>query len=400
MRLLARDFQDSLARAATVAEESLGGVRTVKAFAQENFESDRYERSLTTALVFARQRIAAIAIFIGVAMSVGLLAISFVLAYGGSEVLGGRMSLGDLTQFLLYLMIVAFAIGTLGSLWGDLMSGIGASKRVFELLDRQSKERLRHSSAAENSLIPVGALEFSQVHFSYPSRKNFKVLDGISFSISRGKVTALVGASGSGKSTIAQLLLRFYPVDGGRINVAGIGIDQFDLSAWRKSIGYVSQEPVLISASIRENISYGHNSASEESILKAARDAHVLDFVERFPQGLDTLVGERGIQLSGGQKQRVAIARAILKDPQLLILDEATSSLDTESEHLVQEALQKLMKGRTTLVIAHRLSTIKEADQIIVLQSGQIVQKGTHNELLNQEDGLYRKLLKLKSSSE
>lgn len=389
IRKSSKEFQESLAEASIVAEETISGIRTVKSFVQESVETNRYQSTLTQALGFARARVWAITEFMTLATIVGFGAICFVLWYGGREVILDHMSVGDLTQFLLYLMIVAIGVGSLGSLWGDLMAGIGASLRVFDILERAPEVK------DEGATLPAvrGEIEFKNVRFSYPSRANFEVIKGLSLKIESGQVIALVGSSGGGKSTVASLLPRFYEPSSGQILIDGADIKTLKPSWLREQIGIVSQEPVLISSTIFENIRYGNPTASESLIREAAKAANALEFIEKFPEGFQTRVGERGIQLSGGQKQRVAIARAVLKDPKILILDEATSNLDTASEALVQEALQRLMKSRTTLVIAHRLATVKDADQILVINEGLIQQQGTHEDLAKQTEGLYYKLL-------
>jgi ABC transporter fused permease/ATP-binding protein len=389
IRTLSKDFQGSLAEASIVADETISGIRTVKSFVQEKAEFHRYSIGLENALSRAKKRIMTVALFMTVAMFVGFGAISFVLWYGGQQVVTGSLSLGDLSQFLLYLMIVAIGVGSLGSLWGDMMAGIGASKRVFEIIEREPN--LKYVGQKITNL--KGVIEFKNVNFSYPMRSDIEVLKNISFKINSGEMIAFVGPSGSGKTTISSLLLRFYEIDSGQILIDDKDSREIDPFSLRENIGVVSQEPILISSTIKENIRYSKPDATEEEIRNAAIAANAIDFIESFPEGFETLVGEKGIQLSGGQKQRVAIARAILKSPKILILDEATSNLDTASESLVQEALNRLMKGRTTLIIAHRLSTIKEAHSILVLDKGEIIQKGTHEQLMNDHGGLYFHLL-------
>jgi ATP-binding cassette subfamily B protein len=324
-----------------------------------------------------------------IAMLLGFGAVSFVLWYGGHQVLTGSLSIGDLTQFLLYLMIVAIGVGSLGGLWGDIMAGIGASKRVFDIIEMEPFL----SDIGKKLATFEGSIEFINVRFSYPMRADVEVLKSLSFKINAGEMVALVGPSGSGKTTIGSLIPRFYELDSGEILIDNQDYKNFNPFSLRENIGIVSQEPVLISSTIRENICYSRPDASDQEIKAAASDANALDFIESFPEGFNTLVGEKGIQLSGGQKQRVAIARALLKSPRILILDEATSNLDAASESLVQEALERLMAGRTTLVIAHRLSTIKAADKIFVIDKGEIIQAGTHAELSLDHRGLYYHLL-------
>ena len=389
IRALSKEFQATLADSSIVAEETISGLRTVKSFVQEMNEVNRYEGALKSALTIARQRIRVIAEFMTFAMVLGVTAICFVLWFGGREVIAGSLTAGELVQFLLYLFVVAIGVGSLGSLWGDLMAGVGASQRIFEIIERVP------AFADTGKTLPMvrGEVEFSQVRFSYPTRTDVEVLSGLSFKISAGQVIALVGMSGGGKSTIASLIPRFYDPTGGTILFDGEPITELKPSWLREQIGIVSQEPILISSTIEENIRYGKPEATDAEVREAAKSANTLEFINKFPEGFKTRVGERGIQLSGGQKQRVAIARALLKNPKLLILDEATSNLDTASEHLVQDALKILMKGRTTIIIAHRLATVKDADSIFVIGGGQILQTGRHEALAADKDGLYFKLL-------
>ena len=396
IRSYSKEFQNTLAASGIVAEETISGVRTVKSFVQERTETERYRHSLDQALVVVIKKVRAIAEFMTVAMVVGLGAICFVLWYGGREVILDHMSIGDMTQFLMYLMIVALSAGSLGSLWGDLMAGIGASNRVFAIIEREPEVADVGGTLTEI----LGRIEFHQVQFSYPSRPDVAVLRGVDLVVMPGQVVALVGSSGGGKTTIANLIPRFYEPKGGNILLDGTAIKTLRPSFLRENIGIVSQEPVLISATIADNIRYGCPGASDEQMRQAARDANALEFIERFPAGFNTEVGEKGVQLSGGQKQRVAIARAILKNPQILLLDEATSNLDTASEALVQVALQRLMHGRTTIIIAHRLATVKDADKIFVVDAGQIVQQGRHEDLARDQAGLYYKLLQRQFSDE
>ena len=389
IRALSKEFQATLADSSIVAEETISGLRTVKSFVNEANEVDRYHSALGGALSTARRRIRVVAEFMTFAMVLGVSAICFVLWFGGRQVITGSLTSGELVQFLLYLFVVAIGVGSLGSLWGDLMAGVGASHRIFEIIEREpafadSGRQLPHVK---------GEVEFSHVKFSYPTRPDFEVLTDLSFKIAAGQVVALVGMSGSGKSTIASLIPRFYDPTSGQIRFDGEPITELQASWLREQIGIVSQEPILISSTIEENIRYGRPHATDAEVREAARQANTLEFIERFPDGFKTRVGERGVQLSGGQKQRVAIARALLKNPKLLILDEATSNLDTASENLVQDALKSLMQGRTTLVIAHRLATVRDADTIFVMGGGRIAQTGRHEELAADRNGLYFKLL-------
>ncbi|WP_434048931.1 MULTISPECIES: ABC transporter ATP-binding protein [Sorangium] len=389
VRELSRAVQDSLARAGEAAEEALSGIRTVRAFAAERREVDRYAGRIGASLEVARARIRASAGFMGLVTFAGYAAAALVLWYGGHLVVDGRLTLGGLTSFLVYTIIVAFALGGLSDLWAELMKATGAAERIFDLLDRAPA--MADAGGAE-PLAVEGRLELQGVRFSYPSRRDAPVLKDIDLSARPGEVIALVGPSGAGKSTIAALLLRLYDPDEGRILLDGRDLRELSPAWLRRQIGLVAQEPLLFAASIADNIRYGREGASDEQVEAAARAANAHDFIARFPAGYRTLVGERGVQLSGGQKQRVAIARAMLKDPRILVLDEATSALDAESEHLVQGALDALMKGRTTLIIAHRLSTVMGADRVLVIDGGTIVQSGAHATLI-AEEGLYRRLV-------
>jgi ATP-binding cassette subfamily B protein len=390
IRRLSRSFHDALARATEIAEETLGGVRTVRAFAREATEAERYGEAVTTAFRAARARALSSAIYSGAVAFVGYAVVALVLWRGGRLVIGGSMSVGDLTSFVLYTLIVAFSLGDLGGLYADFMRAAGASERVFELLDRAAAMPL--ASGARPPL-PVGRISLEAVDFSYPVRPGVTVLHGLDLELAPGEVVALVGPSGSGKSTLAGLIPRFYDPERGRVCFDGRDLRELDATWLRQQIGIVAQEPLLMSTSVGANICYGRLAATAAEVEAAARAANAHDFVAAFPGGYDTLVGERGVQLSAGQRQRVAIARALLKDPRVLILDEATSALDAENEHLVREALQRLQRGRTTLIIAHRLSTVVGADRVVVLESGTLVQQGSHRELMAAESGLYRRLV-------
>ena len=295
----------------------------------------------------------------------------------------------DLTAYLLYIFMLTIALGGLSSLYGDFNKAVGASERVFELLDRVPGVVNR---AGLVLTAPLGAMSLHDLTFAYPARPDVAVLQGLSLTLEPGKVLALVGQSGGGKSTVAALLLRLYDPVSGRVSFDGHDIRDLETHWLREQIGIVSQEPVLFATTIAENIRYGRPAATQAEVEAAAKAANAHDFVVGFPEAYETVVGERGVRLSGGQKQRVAIARAILKDPRVLVLDEATSALDAESEHLVQEALDRLMRGRTTLVIAHRLSTVKTADRVVVIQSGRVAEEGTHDELV-LANGVYRRLV-------
>lgn len=388
IRRLSRRVQDAIADGQAVAEESIGGIRTVRAFAAEPAEASRYRSAIDRALDLARRRIAASALFMAVLTFAAYSSAAAVFWYGGKLVAGGEISAGQLTSFLVYTLLVGFALGALTDLWAEFSRALGAADRVFEILDREP-ELVAGTEVIDE---PRGDIRLEQVSFAYPSRPDVSVLQSLDLHVEPGQVVALVGPSGAGKSTIAGLLLRLYDPSSGTIRIDGRELRDLDPAWLRRQIGLVAQEPLLFSTSVADNIRYGRPEASREQIERAATLANAHEFVQSFPSGYDTLVGERGVQLSGGQKQRVAIARAVLKDPRILILDEATSALDAVSEHLVATALERLMRDRTTVVIAHRLSTVQGADQVVVLDGGQIRERGRHHELLAQ-NGPYRQLI-------
>jgi len=389
IRKLSREVQDALAESGEVAEEALSGIRTVRSFAAEPAETARYSAKVQRSFELAKTRSAASAVFIAAASFGGYAAIALVFWYGGHLVVKGSMTVGGLTSFLVYTLIVAFSLGALADLWADFMRALGAAERVFELIDRKP---IMPASGGMQLPKVRGDVRLDRVRFAYPTRKELQVLDGVELQLKPGELVAVVGPSGAGKSTLAALVGRLYDPDHGRVLLDGWDVRELDPAWLRQQIGVVAQEPILFSTTIAENIRYGRPSATLQEVESAARTANAHTFTESFPQGYQTMVGERGVQLSGGQKQRVAIARAVLKDPRILVLDEATSALDAESEHLVKEALERLMKGRTTLVIAHRLSTVMHADRVVVLDGGMIVQSGSHGDLL-REGGLYKRLV-------
>ncbi|NRD56323.1 ABC transporter ATP-binding protein [Corallococcus exiguus] len=389
MRLTSRRVNDEHAASNAVAEEIFAGIRTVRSFAAERHEGGRYSVALAKALALARRRTQLSAFFIGGSTFGGFIAGSLVLWYGSRLMLRGDLSIGSLTSFLVYTTLVSMSVSGLTDLWADFMRASGSAERVFDLLDRKPGMPI---SGGERIDPLQGHVEFQSVRFAYPTRLDAPVLKDLNLAIQPGEVVAIVGPSGAGKSTIAGLLARMYDPQGGSLLLDGRDLRTVDPEWLRQQIGVVAQEPMLFSGSIFDNIRYGRLDATEAEVEAAARAANAHDFVCRFPDGYRTSVGERGVQLSGGQKQRVAIARAILKDPRLLVLDEATSALDAESEHLVKDALERLMRGRTTLIIAHRLSTVLGADRVLVLEGGQVVQSGSHASLMEQE-GLYRRLV-------
>ncbi|MFP2927287.1 ABC transporter ATP-binding protein [Pyxidicoccus sp. 3LG] len=388
VRVISKQVQDALAASSEVAEEDLSGIRTVRSFAAEQHEADRYGEAVDRSFSLARERSRQSAIFMGVASTAGYGSIAAVLWYGGRLVVANELTVGALTSFLIYTMLVAFSLSAMAELWGDFMRASGAAERVFELLDRKPAI----PSGGERLSEVRGHVEFRDVHFAYPTRPDVPVLQGLKLEMRPGEVVAVVGPSGAGKSTLASLLSRFYDPQGGVVLLDGHALTSLEPEWLRRNIGMVAQEPQLFSCSIADNIRYGRPEATDAEVEEAARAANAHAYIQRFPDGYGTQVGERGVQLSGGQKQRVAIARAVLKDPRLLILDEATSALDAESEHLVKDALERLMKGRTTLIIAHRLSTVASADRVLVLEGGNVIQSGTHAALMGQ-DGLYRRLV-------
>jgi ABC transporter fused permease/ATP-binding protein len=386
---VSRQAQDALAVSGEVAEETLSGLRTVRSFTREPAEVERYGAAVWRSFELARQRMRGMATFVAVSYFASFAALGAVLWLGMRQKLEGQLTGGELTQFILYGITVGFAMGGMGELWAELMKARGASARVFQLLDRQPAMPL--TGGARPARV-TGRVELAGVGFAYPSRPDVSALQGVDLVVEPGEMVALVGASGAGKSTIAALIPRLYDPSAGAVLLDGTDIRTLDPSWLRAQIGSVAQEPILFSTSIAENIRYGRQGASDAEVEAAARDANAHDFIAALPQGYATPVGERGVQLSGGQKQRVAIARALLKDPAILILDEATSALDAESEAAVKEALDRLMEHRTSLVIAHRLSTVRDADRVVVLEAGRIVQTGTHVSLA-AEEGLYRRLV-------
>jgi len=389
LRGISAKVQDALARSTSIAEETFAGIRTVRSFAREGEEVVRYRSAVSEAFALASRRALALGVFNGVMGFAGYSALALVVWYGGRLVMADAMTLGDLTAFLLYTGLLAMSLGALSGLWGDFMSAAGASQRVFALLDREPVLERTGDVALDHVR---GDVRFDAVRFAYPARPDVNVLDGLDLHVRPGEVVALVGASGAGKSTVAALLGRLYDPGEGLVALDDHDLRTLDPRALRGHIGVVSQEPILFATSIAENIRYGRPGASDDEVREAARAANALTFVDAFPEKFATVVGERGVRLSGGQKQRIAIARAVLKDPRILVLDEATSALDAESEHLVQEALERLMEGRTTLIIAHRLSTVRNADRVVVLDAGKVVEAGCHDDLVAQ-DGAYRRLV-------
>ena len=392
IRKLSKKAQDELAVSNTLVEESFQAISVVKSFTNEWIEALKYKKSLNavvkTSLKAATFRGVFVS-FIFIALFGGII---LVIWRGAHMIQAGEIETGQLLSFLLYTAFIGGSVAGMGNLYGQIQKTVGASERILEILARDPELDLEEPKGIPSL---SGAVSFDRVNFAYPARPDIEVLKDFSLSIQPGEKVALVGQSGAGKSTIVKLLLRFYDIQTGKIHIDGKAIESYELPVLRGNIGIVPQEVILFGGSIRENIAYGKPQASEAEIQKAAEQAYAWQFIKEFPEGLDTVVGERGIQLSGGQRQRVAIARAILKNPSILILDEATSSLDAESERFVQAALDELMRNRTTLVIAHRLSTIRNVDTICVLDAGKIIEMGSHQELSQQEEGAYKHLLKL-----
>lgn len=393
IRKLSKERQDQLATTNTIVEETFQSFAIVKAFANEWYETIRYGKSVdkivNISLNFAKIR----GLFFAFIITFLFGGIFFILWRGALMVEAGTMEAGDLFTFIIFTGVIGGAIASFGNLYTTIASAVGATERIQDILElgdevNIAKENIEHEHID-------GDIVYQNVHFSYPTRSDVEVLKGIDLQVPKGKKIALVGQSGSGKSTIVQLLMHFYKIQDGSISIDGKAIDSYDLIDLRKNIGLVPQEVILFGGSIRENILYGNPEASDAAVREAAQKSNCLEFIEGFPEGFDTIVGDRGIKLSGGQRQRIAIARAILKDPSILILDEATSSLDAESEKLVQDALDVLMEGRTSIIIAHRLATIRDVDQIFVIEKGKIVEHGTHDELSALSDGVYKSLARL-----
>lgn len=392
----AREVQEKVSESNTVVEETLQGIVNVKAFANEFFENARYKVSTQEIVKKAIQGGKYRGGFASFIIFCLFGAIVAVIWYGVNLASRNQLLIGDLISFILYSAFVGASFGGIAEMYAQIQKAVGATERVFEILD-EIPEAVDISGVKTNLKRIEGNVVFENVAFSYPSRKTVQVLKNISLTVNKGETVAIVGPSGSGKSTLASLLLRFYDADSGRILFDGKDAKNYSLTELRNNMAIVPQDVLLFGGSIKENIAYGKPLASIEEIVEAARKANALDFIDSFPEKFETIVGERGIQLSGGQRQRIAIARAVLKDPSILILDEATSSLDSESERLVQEALDKLMVGRTSFVIAHRLSTIRKADKIVVIDKGEVKELGTHEELILKEEGIYRHLSKLQT---
>ena len=402
VRKISRAAQDRLAEAATVVEETLQGIASVKAFGNESFERARHASAmdgfLVTILRGAMNRAALIAFII-----LGIFgAIVLVMWYGAHLMQAGELTHGELTKFTLYTLFIGGGVSSVAEVIGVVQKSIGASQRVRELLAEPVESSRACESAgtapvagSARALTGAATVAFDSVHFHYPSRPDLPVLRGVTLEARPGERIALVGPSGAGKSTIISLLLGFYEPDTGRILIGGADARTLDTAALRARMAIVPQEVLLFGGSIRENIAYGRPGATDAEIRDAAARANCAEFIESFPEGYETLVGDRGVKLSGGQRQRVAIARAFIRNPDILLLDEATSSLDSGSEKLIQDALETLLAGRTAFIIAHRLATVRQCDRICVLEAGRVTESGTHDELIQREGGTYRRLAEM-----
>lgn len=418
VRKMSRSSQDKVADTSAMAGEVLNAMPTVQAFVRESHEQTRFVQAVESAFAEALRRIQYRSALTAVAIMLAFAVIVFVLWMGARQVATGEMSLGELTQFVMYAVLIAGSIGALSEVWGDLQRAAGAAERLVELMQAEpsivsqvGRGLPQRDAPRGDGLVTSGtgddviagaegptqstmAIGFDQVRFFYPSRPGVPALDGLSLSVAHGARVALVGPSGAGKSTLFSLLLRFYEIADGRILVFGRDLRDWPIDELRQQIGIVPQEPVIFAASAMENIRYGRLDATDQEVMAAARTAHAHEFISALPEGYQSFLGERGVRLSGGQKQRISIARAILKNPPILLLDEATSALDAESEREVQRALDEVLPGRTSLTIAHRLATVLRADQIMVMENGRVVERGTHGELLKR-GGLYARLAEL-----
>jgi ABC transporter fused permease/ATP-binding protein len=390
IRGMQRGVRDELANVSGQVQEAIGAISTVQGFVREPHEARRYRSGIEGAFQKTLHMVRWRASFFATAMSAGYVGVAAVVWLGGRALIAGDLTPGAFLSFFLYTFIVVGALADLSSVWEGLQRAAGATDRLFAVID--TIPDVRDPDTAQPLPEGRGAIRFENVSFAYPARRGAPVLTEVDLEIRPGEVIALVGPSGAGKSTILSLLYRFYDVDAGRVTLEGVDVRELKLEALRKALAMVAQEPVLFSGTIRDNIAYGRDGATAYEIEQAARDAHAHDFVSAFPDGYDTVIGERGTKLSGGQKQRIALARALLANPRVLILDEATSNLDAESEAAVQAALARIMENRTTIIVAHRLSTVRNADRIVVIEGARVVEQGGHDELMERR-GTYRRLV-------
>lgn len=390
IRKYSKDVQKKVAESNTIVEETLQGIFNVKAFANELFEIKRYTTKTNDVAKIAikggKYR-GAFSSFIILGLFGAIVAVIW---KGTTLIATGELEIGQLFSFIIYSGFIGGSIGGLADIYARIQKAVGATEELLEILEEETED-IDLSEKTDSKLID-GNLKVDNISFVYPSRPDIPVLKDLSFELKKGEQAAIVGSSGAGKSTLVSLLLKFYDLNQGQILLDDTDIKKYSLTNLRNQMAVVPQDVLLFGGTIKENIAYGRPEATEEEIIYAAEQANAWNFISDFPESLETIVGERGVQLSGGQRQRIAIARAVLKDPKILILDEATSALDSESEGLVQEALEKLMKGRTSIVIAHRLATVRKADKILVLEKGEIVEQGTHQELSQKENGRYRSL--------
>jgi ATP-binding cassette subfamily B protein len=394
LRALSRQTQDKVGELSGISEQVLNAIKTVQAYGREKQEQKRFDSKIAEQMALTLKRIFLRGMVTMTVITLVFCGIGTILWFGGHQVLSGDLTAGELTAFIYISIVSAGAVAALSEVFGELEKAGGATDRILsflatepEIKDKPNAKRLTNSSK--------GRIKFDEVTFSYQSSSKKAALSDVSFEIEPGKITALIGKSGAGKSTIFMLLERFYDIQNGAITFDGNNLTDIKISDLRSQFAYVSQDSIVFSGTAYENILYGNPKASKSDVIKAAKSANALEFIERMPEGFNTFLGEKGVRLSGGEKQRIAIARAILNNPKILLLDEATSSLDSENEQLVQKALNNLMVGRTTIVIAHRLSTVVNADKIIVLDKGKVVETGTHKQLISKGKGIYKSLAKL-----
>jgi ATP-binding cassette subfamily B protein len=393
VRRLSRANQDRVADVSAYIDEAVHEIRTVQAYAHEDADRASFARHAEAAYDAGVARIGQKAFLIASVMLIAFCAVGIILWIGGHDVLAGRLSAGELAAFVFYATVVASGAGTVSEVWGELQRAAGATERLAELLQTPA-QIVGPAVPVAPPARPARSIDFDQVGFAYPARPQTRALDGFTLRVAPGERVALVGPSGAGKSTVFALLLRFYDPQQGTLSIDGVDVREMDPLALRRLVAVVPQEPVIFAASVLDNVRYGRPGAGRDEVLAACERAHALEFIERLPQGLDSALGERGVTLSGGQRQRLSIARALLADRPILLLDEATSSLDAAAERLVQQALEVLEEGRSTLAIAHRLATVQHADRIVVIERGAPVAQGTHAELM-REGGLYASLARL-----